>query len=254
MEIITVINQKGGVGKTTTAHSLATGLKKRDKKVLLIDLDPQANLTFTALRTTPEHSIFDVLINGKNIKECIYHNSDMAFIPASSNLAIMDNLLNDTGKEYRLKEALKILENEYDYIIIDTPPALGILTINSLTASHKAIITAQADIYSLQGIKQLSQSIEAVKKYCNKNLLIDGVLLTRYNSRSILTKDMTENMKRMAESIGTKLYKSKIRECTAIKEAQAIGQNIFDYAKKSNATKDYEEFINEILEGASNEQ
>ena len=178
----------------------------------------------------------------------------MDFIPASSNLAIMDNLLNDTGKEYRLKEALKILENEYDYIIIDTPPALGILTINSLTASHKAIITAQADIYSLQGIKQLSQSIEAVKKYCNKNLLIDGVLLTRYNSRSILTKDMTENMKRMAESIGTKLYKSKIRECTAIKEAQAIGQNIFDYAKKSNATKDYEEFINEILEGASNEQ
>ena len=253
MEVITVINQKGGVGKTTTAQSLGAGLQKRGKKVLLIDLDPQTNLTYTVLRKIPEKTIFNVFMKNENINNCIFKVGEAEIIPASSELSILDTILKDTGKEYRLKEALKTLKNDYDFIIIDTPPALGILTINSLTASNRAVITAQADIYSLQGIGQLNQTIQAVKKYCNENLKIDGVLLTRHNSRSILSRDMTENMKRMAESIGTKLYDSKIRECTAIKEAQATGQNIFDYSKKCNASIDYNNFIDEFLKGAINE-
>ena len=159
----------------------------------------------------------------------------------------------DGIKENSLKEALKEVKDIYDFIILDTPPAMNILTVNTLTASNKAIITAQADIFSLQGIRQLADNIEAVKRHWNENLTIEGILLTRYNSRSLLTKGMTENMEKMAESIGTKLFNVKIRECVAIKEAQATGQNIFDYAKKSNASNDYNKFIDELLKGANNE-
>lgn len=253
MEVLTIINQKGGVGKTTTAHNLATGLQKRGKKVLLVDLDPQTNLTYTILKKLSEKTIFNVFMQNENINNCICKVGETEIIPASSELSILDTILKDTGKEYRLKEALKMLKNTYDFIIIDTPPALGILTVNSLTASNRAIVTAQADIYSLQGIGQLNQTIQAVKKYCNEDLIIDGILLTRYNGRSILTKDMTENMEKMAENIGTRVYNTKIRECTAIKEAQATGRNIFDYAKKCNASIDYNKFIDEFLKGANNE-
>lgn len=253
MKVITVINQKGGVGKTTTAQSLGAGLQKRGKKVLLIDLDPQTNLTFTVLGNIPSKSIFDVLAKEEDIKECIHEKNGTEIIGASPELVIMDSFLKDTGKEYKLQEALRELKEEYDYIIIDTPPALNILTVNALTTSHKAIITAQADIYSLQGIGQLAKNIETVKKYCNKDLTIEGILLTRYNKRSLLTKGMTENIEKMAESIGTKVFDTKIRECIAVKEAQATGQNIFDYSKNSNATQDYNDFIEEVLKGAINE-
>ena len=248
MEVITVINQKGGVGKTTTAHSLATGLYKRGYKVLIIDLDPQTNLTYTVLGDTPEKNIYDVLTGKENIKNCILRTDNIDIIGASLSLVVMDGI-----KENSLKEALKEVKDIYDFIILDTPPAMNILTVNTLTASNKAIITAQADIFSLQGIRQLADNIEAVKRHWNENLTIEGILLTRYNSRSLLTKGMTENMEKMAESIGTKLFNVKIRECVAIKEAQATGQNIFDYAKKSNASNDYNKFIDELLKGANNE-
>ena len=248
MEVITVINQKGGVGKTTTAQSLATGLYKRGYKVLVIDLDPQTNLTYTTLGDIPEKNIYNVLTGEENIKNCILKTDNVDIVGASLSLVVMDQI-----KENALKEALKELKSIYDFIILDTPPAMNILTINTLIASHKAIITAQADIFSLQGIRQLADNIEAIKRRFNKDLTIEGILLTRYNSRSLLTKGMAENMEKMAESIGTKVFNTKIRECVAIKEAQATGNNIFDYAKKSNASNDYNNFIDELLKGANNE-
>lgn len=140
----------------------------------------------------------------------------------------------------------------YDYIIIDTPPALGLLTINALTASDGIIITAQADIYSLQGIGQLHETIEAVKKYCNPALHLQGILLTRYSPRAVLSRDMGEMIEATASQIKTFVYKTVIRECISLKEAQARKQDIFTYAPKSNASKDYLSFIGELTGGSGN--
>ena len=140
------------------------------------------------------------------------------------------------------------LAGSYDYVIIDTPAALGTLTINALTAANSVIIPVQADIYSLQGIEQLNQTIEAVKKYCNPALYIRGILATRYNGRAIISKDMLSNFEEAAGQLNTRLYSTPIRECISIKEAQASQQNIFEYAPRSNAAKDYNAFIDEFLE------
>ena len=137
---------------------------------------------------------------------------------------------------------------KYDYCIIDTPPALSILTINALTACTGAIIPAQADIYSLQGIGQLNNTIQTIKKYCNPALTIKGIILTRYNSRSVLSKEVTEMIEQTAAELNTKVFDTKIRECTAMKEAQAMKQDIFTYAPKSNASADYNAIIKELLE------
>jgi chromosome partitioning protein len=168
--------------------------------------------------------------------------------PASPALASADALITTTGKEYRLREALEPLKKSYDYIILDTPPALGILTVNALTACNSVVIPAQADTFSLQGIGQLSQTIQTVKKYCNPSLSIKGIVITRYSSRAVLTRDMTELLDDTARQLNTKLYKTKIRECIAIKEAQASQQDIYSYSPKSNATADYKQLVEEILE------
>ena len=135
------------------------------------------------------------------------------------------------------------------YIIVDTPPALGILTINALTACTGAIIPAQADIYSLQGIGQLNSTIETVKKYCNPSLSIMGIVITRFNGRSIIRREVAEMLEHTADQLHTKLFSSKIRECTALVEAQATKQNIYSYAPRSNATADYKALVDEIIKG-----
>lgn len=156
--------------------------------------------------------------------------------------------INTTGKEYRLKEALEQIENSYDYIILDTPPALGILTVNALTAADSVIIPAQADVYSLQGIAQLSETISTVRKYCNPKLKISGILLTRYNARAVLNRNIYDMMQEQAKNLDTKLFKTSIREAVAVREAQISQTSIFDYALKANVTEDFQNFINELLE------
>jgi chromosome partitioning protein len=156
-------------------------------------------------------------------------------------------VLTAVGKEYRLKEALEALQGNYDYAIIDTPPALGILTVNALTACTGVLIPAQADIYSLQGISQLYGTLQTVRKYCNPSLKVMGILLTRYSGRAIISREVAEMIEETAAQLHTKLYQTKIREATAIKEAQARRQSIYEYAPKSNATTDYKALIDEIL-------
>lgn len=247
MKIYSIINQKGGVGKSTTALAIGAGLSLKGFSVLYVDLDAQGNLSYTMGATTRGYNAMGVLQRPETVTGEIQHTEQGDIIASSPYLAGADTTITETGKEYRLREALDRISGRYDYCIIDTPPALGILTINALTACSGAIIPAQADIYSLQGIGQLNSTIETVKRYCNKDLSISGIVLTRYNSRSIISREVAEMLDQTAEQIQTKLYKAKIRECTAIKEAQATKQNIFLYAPKSNATADYKALVDEIL-------
>ena len=246
---LAIINQKGGVGKSTTALAIGAGLSLKGYSVLFIDLDAQGNLSYTLGADTKGYNAMGVLERPETAKEEIQHTPQGDIIASSPKLAGADKLLEETGKEYRLKEALDSLQGAYDYIIVDTPPALGILTINALTACTVAIIPAQADIYSLQGIAQLNSTIETVKKYCNPSLSIMGIVLTRFNGRSIIRREVAEMLERTAEQLHTKLYTSKIRECTALVEAQATKQNIYSYAPRSNATADYKALVDEILRG-----
>ena len=246
MKTVSVINQKGGVGKSTTAEMLVSALSLKGFKVLAIDLDAQGNLSQSLAADLNSPTILEVLTEEISAKEAI-KKARADVISSNKALAGADAFIADTGKEYRLKEALEKIAKNYDFCIIDTPPALGILTINALTASDSVIIPAQADIYSLQGIENLEETIKAVKKYCNPNLKIEGILLTRYNPRTILSREVSEMAEKLAEKLETKLFKAKIRDAVAVKEAQISQESLFKYAPKSNVTKDYEGFINEFL-------
>lgn len=244
MKTISVINRKGGVGKSVTAQALGAGLMKKGYKVLFIDLDSQANLTYGMGASFDGYSSMDIL-QGIKASDAIQHTAQGDIIAGSEQLATADADINGKDKEYRLKRALDGLN--YDYAIIDTPAALGTLTINALTASYGVIIPVQAEIYSLQGIGLLNRAIEAVKEHSNKNLSILGVLITRFDKRSILSRDMQANINDVAKELKTRLYSTPIRECISVKEAQACQQDIFTYAPKSNAAKDYSAFIDEFL-------
>lgn len=246
MEVTAIVNRKGGVGKTATAQALGAGLIKKGYSVLYIDLDSQTNLTY-ALGADPRRSgSMDVLIGDATAQEVIQHTQQGDVIAGAEVLAGADAAIDGTGKEYRLKEAIDGLQ--YDYIIIDTPAQLGTLTVNALTAADSVIIPVQADIYSLQGIGQLNRTIAAVKKYCNHNLIIKGILITRYNKRAIISRDMYSNLEDAAAQLNTRLYSTPIRECISIKEAQASQQDIYSYAPRSNAAKDYAGFLEEFME------
>lgn len=248
IETIAIVNRRGGVGKTATAHAIGAGLTLRGYKTLFVDLDSQCNLTFDVGGKTAPLTSMEVLSGTATAQEAIQHTQGGDIIPASPSLAVADTTIDGTGKEYRLKEALEPIAGDYDYIIIDTPPALGVLTVNALTACNSAIIPAQAEVHSIQGIGLLYEAIRAVKKYTNPDLVVKGILVTRYNGRAILSRDMKENLEATALQLGTKVFSTPIRECTAIKEAQATQSDIYSYAPRSNATADYTELINNILE------
>lgn len=248
MKKIAVINQKGGVGKTSTALALGQGLTLKGKKVLFVDLDPQGNLSFTMNADPKGRTVLPVLQGEATAMENIQHTAGGDLIASSNNLASADLLLTQTGKEYRLKEALQPLEDVYDVCIIDTPPALGILTVNALTAADGALIPTVAEIFSFQGVGQLSLSIEDVRKYCNPELKILGIVLTLHNSRAVIRRELSSLLEGIAEKMKTKVYKARIRTCTALVEAQATRTSIYTYAPKSNAAADYAALVDEVLE------
>ena len=245
-EIITIVNRRGGVGKTATAHAIGAGLALRGYNILFIDLDSQCNLTFDIGANTAPLTSMEVLSGTATAEEAIQHTEGGDIIAGSPSLAIADTAIEGTGKEYRLKEALEPIAGSYDYIIIDTPPALGVLTTNALTSATSAIIPAQAEVHSLQGIGLLYEAVQAVQKYTNPALKIKGILITRYNGRAILSKDMRKNLEETARQLGTKVFTTPIRECIAIKEAQAMQRDIYSYSPKSNAVEDYTALLDEV--------
>lgn len=246
--IITIANQKGGVGKTTTALELGEVLLEKGFKVLFIDADKQCNLTAT-LKAQPTNSgTYSILANKEPAKDVIQEIEGHSVIAASKALANIDMLLADaTGREYRLKESLEGIRGMFDFIIIDTPPSLSSTTVNALTATDYLIITNNADIYSLTGTADLYAVVQTVKKYTNKALTIGGILLTRYNGRSTISKDIKDMLEDTAKQYGTKVYSTVIRECVAIRESQTLKENLLEYAPKSNAAADYRALAEEII-------
>lgn len=254
MKTIVVINQKGGVGKSTTAGAIGAGFKNRGERVLFLDLDAQGNLSDTFGASASDIDFCQHLTRrsetGKRealTQSCIYESPLGDLIPASPSLASADISINGVGKENRLKELLQPVQGHYDRVIIDTPPALGILTVNALTAADGAVIPAMADPYSLQGIAQLYDTFQAIKEYCNPDLKILGIVLTRYNPRAILNREVADMMQESAEMMGTKVFETYIRECVALREAQATRQDIFSYAPKCNASQDYNRLLEELI-------
>lgn len=247
--VTAIINQKGGVGKSTTSQSLAAGLSLKGYKVLLIDMDSQGNLSLSvgADKSRGTASILEVLTREETAAAAIQTVRGIDIIPATISLAGADMQLTEMGKEYRLKEAIEPLKENYDYIVIDTPPALGILTVNALTAADNIVIPAQADLYSIEAIGQLYNTVQAVKQYTNKGLSITGILLTRYSDRTVLSRELSSMIDSTAAQLGTKLFTATIREAIGIKEAQAQKQDIFSYSRNSKVAADYMQFVEEFL-------
>lgn len=250
MKKIVLACQKGGVAKSTTAYTLATGLHNMNQKVLIIDTDPQANLSFTAGLdvTSVKKSLYDVFKGTISIKEAININQKrLDIITGGLNMVSADMEFTQTGREYMLKESMDGIENEYDYCIIDTAPHMGILTINALTAADSVIIPITADIYALMGLTQLKGIIDSVKRYSNHDLKISGLLLTKYKGTNA-NKAMMTQAEHIADSFGTILYKTTIREATAIQESQILQSDIFAESAKAGVTQDYKAFLKEFLE------
>lgn len=245
-KIITVVNQKGGVGKSTTVAAVGSALRLSGNKVLLIDLDAQGNLSDT-MKVDVKGPTVAALLQNEEIRcaDSIQRTDQGDIISSDPALANADTILTETGREYRLRDSLADLKG-YDFIIIDTPPALGILTINALTACTDVLIPAKADTYSLHGIGQLYRTIMTVKKYCNPKLNILGVVLTSYSGRAIISRDTADMIAETSVSIGTKIFETRIRDCSAIKEAQALQKSIFEHAPRSNAAADYKALTDEI--------
>lgn len=248
---ITVVltNQKGGVGKTTSSSALASGLVNRKKKVLAIDLDPQGNLGFSlGLDIEEGKTIYDVLTGKISIQEAVQETEYCDVITSNILLSEAEIIFQDHKRELLLKKEISKIEDQYDFIIIDTPPSLNILTLNGYAAADHLIIPMAAEILSLVGLVQLKDTMDSVRNSVNPDLNVLGILLTKFNQRTNLARDVMEMAQTVAEQVGTEVFNTKIRPSVKAAEAPAHGISIYDYASRSNPAKDYKEFVDEVLQ------
>ncbi len=247
-KIISVANQKGGVGKTTTTINLSTILAKKGKKVLLIDADPQGNATSgLGVDKEVEISTYDVLVNDSTLQEAVQETNIKKLKVCASNMNLAGaevELVSMMSREQRLKEKIEYIKQEYDYIFIDCPPSLGLITLNSFTASDSVLIPVQCEYYALEGLGQLLNTINLVKKHLNKDIEIEGALLTMYDIRTNLSNQVVKEVKRYFDN---KVYKTVIPRNVRLSEAPSYGMPITEYDPRSKGAKSYIKFAKEFL-------
>ena len=250
-KIIAIANQKGGVGKTTTSINLAAGLAYLNKRVLLVDFDPQGNATqgIGYSVKNSETTVYDVILGDEDIKDCIKHlrKPPLDLLPASLTLAGADLEMAtiEEGREQLLKNELKKIKNDYDFIIIDCPPSLGLLNTNALTAADSVIIPVQCEYYALEGVTQLLQTIRLVQKLFNPDLRIEGVLLTMFDARTNLSVEVQQDVHRHFKE---KAYRTYIPRNIKLSEAPSQGKSIYDYALTSEGARSYAALTKEVIE------
>ena len=245
--ITTVLNQKGGVGKTTTAHALATGLNHRGYRALVVDADPQGNISYTMQADPAQAGLYEAMKGATAAADAIQRTAQGDIIGSSIDLAGADMEFTQTGREYLLREVLDTISGDYTHVIIDSPPSLGIMTVNALTASTDIVIPVGAEIYALQGLQQLLNTIGKVQKYSNPGLTVAGLLITRKGNKAVATRQLIDAIQQRAGALNLHLYGAVIREAVAIREAQIMQGSIFDTHPRAKVTDDYNAFIGEYI-------
>ncbi len=247
-KIVAVANQKGGVGKTTTTINLGTVLAKKKRRVLIVDADPQGNATSgLGVDKKTEDSTYDLLISDTEAQEIIQKTNikNLSISPSNMNLAGAEvELVSMMSREQRLKEKLDVIKDDYDYILIDCPPSLGLITLNAFTAADSVLIPVQCEYYALEGLEQLLNTVELVRKHLNKNLYIEGALLTMYDIRTNLANQVVKEVKKFFQN---KVYKTVIPRNVKLSEAPSYGVPITIYDPTSKGARSYEKFAKEFL-------
>ena len=247
--IIAIANQKGGVGKTTTAINLSSSLASMDKKVLSLDMDPQGNMTsgLGVDKDGVETTVYDLIIGNAGVEECIYENAleNIDVLPSNIDLSAAEiELIGVDNKEYILKNEIDKVKDNYDFIIIDCPPALSMLTINAMTTADSVIVPIQCEYYALEGLSQLIHTIELVKERLNPNLEIEGVVFTMYDARTNLSLQVVENVK---DNLNQNIYKTIIPRNIRLAEAPSYGMPINLYDPRSTGAESYMLLAEEVI-------
>ena len=248
-KIIAITNQKGGVGKTTTALALIGALHQRGFRVLGVDLDPQGSLGFSAgLDIENTTTIYDVFKGKVPVRDAVTETEIGDLLPSNILLSTAELEFNMPGREYLLRNELEKVADDYDYIVIDTPPALNVLTVNAYVAAEGLIIPMAPEILSLLGISQIRETIETVRRYYNPGLEVLGILLNRYSSRLILNREVEDMSQAIAKKLGTKVFRTKIRTSVSVAESPAHGESIITYAPSSKPAQDFQALLDEMME------
>ena len=248
-KIIAVANQKGGVGKTTTTINLAASLAELNKKVLVIDVDPQGNTTsgFGVDKNNQEYTIYELLLDDCSVNETIIQNvvPNLDLIPSNVNLAAAEiELIGIERKEYILRDALDFIRDDYDFVFLDCPPSLSVLTVNAMTASDTVLVPIQCEYYALEGLSQLIHTINLVKARLNRKLDIEGIVFTMFDVRTNLSAQVVENVK---EHVEQHIYETVIPRNIRLAEAPSYGEPITVYDRRSSGAEAYRALAKEVI-------
>jgi len=242
--IVSVINQKGGTGKTTTTINLGSALSKLGKRVLLVDLDPQANLSYSLGIEEPETTIADVFTGDKVLSEILIHRENLSIAPGANELVDIEiSLVTQTDREHFLQNMLADAQ-DFDYILIDCPPSLSLLTVNALAASDEVVIPLQMEVLTLQGLSQILATVAKIRSAFNAKLKVKGIVVVMFDKRRKLSSEIEQYLQ---ENIEEKIFQSRIRLNVKLAEAPSFGKSVLDYDPSSNGSQDYMALAEEFL-------